>query len=85
MRRKWYYRGFGDVNGHSHHQTQISTFLGTNHYFDAKTLSTSTWKSRGKCKYSSNKQKAYWRAGKGPFRERDTRELFKILKEHGLK
>lgn len=82
---KWWYRGFIDANGHNHSNPEVSNFLGTDYYFESKSISTPNWRSEDKCKYSSNRQKGYWRSGKGPFRERDTRELLKILKENGLK
>lgn len=83
-RRQWWH-GVSDVNGHNHINPTISCFIATYHHFDAKTLSTTNYTSNNKYKYSSNKQKPYGRSGKGPFREKDARELLRILKENGLK
>jgi hypothetical protein len=82
---RWWFRGFLDVNGINHIQPKVSDLIATEYHFDAKTLSTPLWVTKDKYKYSSNRQRGYWRSGKGPYREKDVREFLKILKENGLK
>lgn len=84
-RKRWWWRGITDANGFNHVNPILSNFVCTKSHFESKTTATPVWVSKGKCKYSSNKQKPYGRSGMGPFREKDARGLLKILKENGLK
>ncbi len=86
---KWY-RGFTDVNDIEHPKRLISTYIGTKDYSDSKTISTTKWDSRYKCKYSPNRSIDYWRNDKPKgesygAREKDKSQFYKILKENGIK
>ena len=85
-----WWRGFEDVNGITHNKRTLTTYIGTQDYKWAKTLSTSRWDSRYKCKYSPNKFGGYSRdkRSKGEsygLREKDKALFLNILRENGLK
>jgi hypothetical protein len=81
-----YYRYFADVNGNRSQHTSIYDYIGSsqNHMF--KTYTTKKYDSNHKVKYSPNRGRAYWRdLNKKGTKEYYKLELFKILKEYGLK
>lgn len=85
----WYY-GLEDTNGIKHKNPRITDYIGTKDYFLSKTLSTSSWDSKYKVKYSPNKSRDYYRDEKPhgqsfSLREKDKIMLLNILKENGLK
>lgn len=85
-----WWRGFEDVNGISYSKRTVSTYIGTKDYFWSKTLSTTKWDTRYKCKYSPNKFGGYSRDPKSKgnsygLREKDKSLFFKILKENGIR
>lgn len=88
-KNSWYY-GLEDVNGIRHKNPRITDYIGTKDYSLSKTLSTSSWDSRYKVKYSPNRSPDYYRDEK-PYnqscglREKDKVLFLKILRENGLK
>ena len=85
-----WWRGFKDVNGVRKYKITISDYLGTQEYFRSKTISTHSWDTKYKCKYSPNKFCGYSRdakvkKGSTGLREKDKAYFFKILKEYGIK
>lgn len=85
-----WWRGFEDVNGINYSKRTVSTYIGTKDYFWSKTLSTTKWDTRYKCKYSPNKFGGYSRDPKSKgnsygLREKDKSLFFKILKENGIR
>ena len=78
---------FYNVNGSKTAHPTITDHLSTKEHFNAKTLTTDSWTSKHKTKYSSNKSKTYYRnEGRNQqTREFNKRYLLKVLKENGLK
>lgn len=60
-------------------------FIGKKEHFLAKTLSTESYDTKNKVKFSPNKNKNYWRDFKNQTREHQKKIFFDILKENGLK
>jgi hypothetical protein len=81
----WYF--VEDVNKNYYKKSIIVDYLEKREYFIAKTITTQTWDSKNKVKYSPNKNKPYYRDGKKRFFSRESDKIFlqKILKENGLK
>ena len=82
---RWWY--FEDANKNYYRKMLIVDFLERNEYFSFKTHTTKRYDSKGKVKYSPNKNKPYYRDGRLKFRTREMNKLLfiKILKENGLK
>ena len=88
--RDHWYRGFDDVNGITHNKRTPASYIGAKEYFWSKTLSSTKWDTRYKCKYSPNKFGGYSRdkRSKGEsygLREKDKALFLNILRENGLK
>lgn len=82
---RWWY--FEDVNKNYYRKALVIDFLEKNEYFSYKTHTTKKYDSKGKVKYSPNKNKPYYRDGRVRFKTREMNKLIflKILKENGLK
>jgi hypothetical protein len=78
---------FYTVNGSKTGHPTIIDHLGSKEYFNAKTITTESWTSKHKVKYSPNKNKTYYR-DQGRYkgtREYNKKYLLKVLRENGLK
>ncbi len=78
---------FYNINGSKTAYPTIIDYLSTKDHFDAKTITTDSWISKHKVKFSSNKSKPHYR-DEGKYkqtREFNKRYFLKILKENGLK
>jgi hypothetical protein len=78
---------FFSINGSKCSHPTILDHLGSKEHFNTKTITTDSWTSKHKVKFSPNKTKGYWR-DEGRYKQ--TREFnkkcfLKILKENGLK
>lgn len=80
MRSHWW--GFMTSNGYRKSSPGFVDYINTDTEFKAKTLSTTSYDSRNKVKYSPNRSREYWRVGST--RESDKRNFRKILKEYGI-
>lgn len=82
-----YWSWIEDVNKNYYKKTLIVDYLEKNEYFIAKTITTQSWDTRHKVKYSPNRNKPYYRDGKKKFSTREGDKIFlkKILKENGLR
>ena len=82
-----YWSWVEDVNKNYYKKSIIVDFLEKVEYFKSKTMTTDTWDSKNKVKYSPNKNKPYYRDGKRKFELREYNKFlfYKILKENGLK
>lgn len=82
-----YWSWIEDANKNYYKKSIIVDFLETREYFMSKTISTDSWDSKHKVKYSPNRSKPYYRDGTKKYscREFDKILLHKILKENGLK
>ena len=82
---RWWY--FEDVNKNYYKKALVIDFLEKSEYFSYKTHTTKRYDSKGKVKYSPNKNKPYYRDGRSKFRTREVNKLLllKTLKENGLK
>lgn len=82
-----YWRGYKDINDIKNRKYTLTTWIGDQIHFRAKTHTTTKWDSRHKVKYSPNKNKNYYRdEGKNSQTRESTKKLFlKILIENGLK
>jgi hypothetical protein len=78
---------FYNINGSKCSHPTILDHLGSKEHFNAKTITTDSWSSKHKVKFSPNKTKGYWR-DEGRYeqtREFNKKCFLKILKENGLK
>lgn len=82
-----YWSWIEDANKNYYKKSIIIDFLERPEYFISKTLTTQTWDSRHKVKYSPNRSKPYYRDGRRKYSTREfDRILFhKILKQNGIK
>lgn len=85
--RGWYHE---DINEIKHEVPRIVDYIGDRNYFLYKNISTTSWDSKYKVKYSPNKSRDYYRDEKSKgvscsLRERDKILFLNILKENGLK
>lgn len=81
----WYW--IEDVNKNYYKKSIIIDYLEKSEYFLSKTITTQTWDSKSKVKYSPNKSKPYYRDGRKKFLTRENNKLLlkSILKENGIK
>jgi hypothetical protein len=85
---RWY--KFTTVNGDLVTYPKWYDFIGTDQYFFYKNGSTDKWNTRHSSKYSPNKNTGYHRRKKIKdqscgLREKDKLQLYRMLKEYGIR
>lgn len=74
-----------NVNNSMTDSPTLIDFVGQKEYFLSKTISTGSYNTNNKVKFSPNRNKNYWRDHKINTREYHKKLLQYILKENGLK